>query len=245
MTRTGEEAQSEIEVDVDCRRAVDNPAVAEWVVAQVTVRIGPVELRCWRELGGGVTASSGIVGWTRTLGSRTVGDIAVWLAILLRTGLWTVVVRLVVRTVIDIAVVWTVVVRAIGYVAVVWTVVVRTVVDIAVVRLVVLVAGINPALGADIAHMIFVIPSSVCPGVVSSAHIRIAVGRSLPVGRRVAVLWSRSFAVLILNRRSIPLTRSGGWSNHFVSGRSFLCSGTGSVLPRRRLCHCLKRSRNR
>ena len=135
VTRTGEETQSEIEIDVDCSRAVDNPAVAERVVTQVTVRVGPVELRCWRKFGCGVAASSCIVGWTRSLGARTMGYVAVRLAILLRTGLWTVVVRLVVRTVIDIAAVRTVIVRAVGYIAVVWTVVVRAVGYIAVIRL--------------------------------------------------------------------------------------------------------------
>lgn len=198
MTRTGEVAQSEIEIDVDCSRAVDNPAIAERVVTQVTVRVGSVESRCWREFGCGVAASASVVGWTRTLGARTVGYIAVvWLVILLRTGLWTVVVWLVVRTIIDIAVVWTVVVRAVGYVAVVRTVVVRTVIDIAVVRLAVL--GVNSALGADIAHVVVIVSAGIHAGVVVSTALgRVTVRRRLLVVRST-VLRSGSFPVLRTN----------------------------------------------
>ena len=171
---------------MDCCRAVDDSAVAEWVVAQVTVRVCPVELRCRRELGCGVAASSCIVGRTRALCSRTVVVSLVvrtsllWLVVLLRTGLWTIVVRAVfVRAVGDIAVVRAVVVRAVSDIAVV----VRFVV-LAVVRTVlVLVAGINAALGADIAHMVVIVSASVHAGRVSAALSRVAVGRRLPVLR--------------------------------------------------------------
>ena len=186
MTRTGEEAQSEIEIDVDCSRAVDNPAVAERVVAQVTVRVCPVELRCRREFGCGVAASSRIVGWTRTLFARTVGYIAVvWLVVLLRTGFRTVVIRLVVRTV--------------GYVAIVWTVVVRTVVNVAVVWLAVLV--VNAALGADIAHVVIIVSAGIHAGVVVSTALGCVTVRRrlLVVRRRIAVLRSGSFPVLRTN----------------------------------------------
>lgn len=205
MTRTGEEAQSEIEIDVDCSRTVDNPAVAERVVTQVTVRVGSVELRCWRELGCGVSASISIVGWTRTLGARTMSYVAVvWLVVLLRTGLWTVVVvvRLVVRAVVDIAVVWTVV-WTVGYVAVVWTIV-RTVVNITVVWLPVLV--VNTALGADIAHVVVIVSAGIHAGVVVPTALScVTVGRRLLVVRS-AILRSGSFPVLriygsaVLNR---------------------------------------------
>ena len=197
MTRTGEEAQSEIEIDVDCSRAVDNPAVAERVVAQVTVRVCPVELRCRREFGCGVAASSRIVGWTRTLFARTVGYIAIWLAILLRTGFRTVVVRFVVRAVGYVAVVWTVVVRAVGNIAVVWTVVVRAVGYIAVVRLAVLV--VNAALGADITHVVVIVSAGIYAGiVVPTALSCVTVGRRLLVVRS-AVLRSGSFPILRTN----------------------------------------------
>ena len=195
MTRTGEETQSEIEIDVDCRRAVDNPAVAERVVAQVTVRVCPVELRCRREFGCGVAASSRIVGWTRTLFARTVGYIAVvWLVVLLRTGFRTVVIRLVVRTVGYVAIVWTV-----GYVAIVWTVVVRTVVNVAVVWLAVLV--VNAALGADIAHVVIIVSAGIHAGVVVSTALGCVTVRRrlLVVRRRIAVLRSGSFPVLRTN----------------------------------------------
>ena len=184
---------------------MDNPAVAEWVVAQVTVRVVPVELWCWRKFGCGIAASSCIVGWTRTLGARTVGYVAIWLAILLRTGLWTVVVvvRLVVRAVVDIAVVWTVV-WTVGNIAVV-RLVVRTVVNITVVWLPVLV--VNTALGADIAHVVVIVSAGIHAGVVvSTALSSVTVRRRLLVCRRVAVLRSGSFPVLrsygsaVLNR---------------------------------------------
>ena len=159
---------------MDCCRAVDDSAVAEWVVAQVTVRVCSVELRCWRELGCGVAASSCIVGRTRSLYSRTVV-----VRFVVRTSLWTIVV-------------WTVLVRAVGHVAVIRTVVVWTdirtiavvvrLVVLAVVRtILVLVAGINTALGADIAHMVVIVSASVHAGRVSAALSRIAVGRRLPV----------------------------------------------------------------
>ena len=193
MTRTGEEAQSEIEIDVDCSRAVDNPAVAERVVAQVTVRVCPVELRCRREFGCGVAASSRIVGWTRTLFARTVGYIAIWLAILLRTGLWTVVVRLVVRTVSYIAVVWTVVVRTVGYIAVVWTVVVRAVGYIAVVWLAVLV--VNSTLGADIAHVVVIVSAGIHAGIVVSTALGCGTVRRRLLVVRSAVLRGGRFPV--------------------------------------------------
>lgn len=169
---------------MDCCRAVDDSAVAEWVVAQVTVRVSPVELRCWRELGCGVAASSCIVGRTRSFYSRTMVSAIVWTSILwsvvlLRTGIWTIVVwAVIVRTVGDIAVVRTVIV---------WTyirtiaVIVRLVVLAVVRTILVLVAGINTALGADIAHMVVIVSASVHAGRVSAALSRIAVGRRLPV----------------------------------------------------------------
>lgn len=168
-TRTGEETHAQIVVYVDNCRAVDNPAIAERVVAQVTVRIAPVELRCWRELGCGVAASTSVVGWTRTLSARTVGY--VWLPVIIRTNLWTVVVRtIVVRTVGYVAIVRTVVVRAIGYVAVV----VRTIV---VLVIVLVVTGINTALSADIAHVVAIISSFVNARVVFPALSCIAIRR--------------------------------------------------------------------
>ena len=154
-TRTGEETHAQIVVYVDNCRAVDNPAIAERVVAQVTVRIAPVELRCWRELGCGIAASTSVVGWTRALSARTVGY--VWLPVIIRTNLWTVVVR-------------TIVVRTVGYVAVV----VRTVV---VLVIVLVVTGINTALSADIAHMVAIISSFVNARVVFPALSCIAVRR--------------------------------------------------------------------
>ena len=154
-TRTGEETHAQIVVYVDNCRAVDNPAIAERVVAQVTVRIAPVELRCWREFGCGVAASTSVVGWTRALSARTVGY--VWLPVIIRTNLWTVVVR-------------TIVVRTVGYVAVV----VRTVV---VLVIVLVVTGINTALSADIAHMVAIISSFVNARVVFPALSCIAVRR--------------------------------------------------------------------
>lgn len=88
-----------------------NPVVAERIVVHVTVVVVPVEFWCWRKLGSGIASATGIVCCTRTVVVRTV-NIAV-------------VVRLVVRTVGNVAVVWTVslVVRAVGYVAIVWLVV--------------------------------------------------------------------------------------------------------------------------
>ena len=168
-TRTGEETHAQIVVYVDNCRAVDNPAIAERVVAQVTVRIAPVELRCWRELGCGVAASTSVVGWTRTLSARTVGY--VWLPVIIRTNLWTVVVRaIVVRTVGYIAVIVRLVVRTVSYV----TVVVRTVV---VLVIVLVVTGVYTALSADIAHVVAIISSFVNARVVFPALSCIAVRR--------------------------------------------------------------------
>ena len=181
-TRTGEETHTQIVVYVDNCRAVDNPAIAERVVAQVTVRIAPVELRCWREFGCGVAASTSVVGWTRALSARTVGY--VWLPVIIRTNLWTVVVRPVVWTVGYIAVVVRPVVWTVGYVAVVIRPVVRTVGYIAVVVrtivvlvIVLVVTGINTALSADIAHVVAIISSFVNARVVFPALSCIAIRR--------------------------------------------------------------------
>ena len=182
-TRTGEETHAQIVVYVDNCRAVDNPAIAERVVAQVTVRITPVELRCWRELGCGIAASTSVVGWTRTLSARTVGY--VWLPVIIRTNLWTVVVRLVVRAVGYIAVVVrTIVVRTVGYIAVIVRLVVRTVSYVAVVVrtvvvlvIVLVVTGVYTALSADIAHVVAIISSFVNARVVFPALSCIAVRR--------------------------------------------------------------------
>lgn len=82
-----------IEVGWNWSRTVDKAAVAERIVAQVTVWIHPVILRRWRELGCGISSAARVVSRTRTIVVRAV-DVAV------------------VRTV-DIAVVRTVVVRTV------------------------------------------------------------------------------------------------------------------------------------
>ena len=172
---------------------MDDPAVAEWVVTQVTVRVGPVESRCRRELAGRIAATACIVGWTRSIGAWTVGYIAVRLAVRFRT----IVVRLVIRLVIRMNV-WTIVIRlvvraVVGYVAIVWTVV--------------LSSGFDTALGADVAHVVVIVPAGINARIVSPAYCRVTVRRrSVLVGYRSAVLRSGSFPVLriygsaVLNR---------------------------------------------
>ena len=171
---------------------MDDPAVAEWVVTQVTVRVGPVESRCRRELAGRIAATACIVGWTRSIGAWTVGYIAVRLAVRFRTIIVMLVIRLVIRTN-----VWTIVIRlvvraVVGYVAIVWTVV--------------LSSGFDTALGADVAHVVVIVPAGINAGIVSPAYCRVTVRRSVPVGYRSAVLRSGSFPVLriygsaVLNR---------------------------------------------
>lgn len=175
---------------------MDDPAVAEWVVTQVTVRVGPVESRCRRELAGRIAAAACIVGWTRSIGAWTVGYIAVRLAVrfrtiivrlVIRTNVWTIVIRLVVRAVV-------------GYVAIVWTVV--------------LSSGFDTALGADVAHMIVIVPAGINAGIVSPAYCRITVRRrSVLVGYRSAVLRSGSFPVLRIYGSSVlnRIIAVGSW----------------------------------
>ena len=87
-----------IKVGWNWSRTVDKAAVAERIVAQVTVGIHPVILRRWRELGCGISSAACVVSRTRTIVVRTV-DIAVVRAVVVRA--------------VDIAVVRTVVVRAV------------------------------------------------------------------------------------------------------------------------------------
>ena len=140
-----------IKVGWNWSRTVDKAAVAERIVAQVTVGIHPVILRRWRELGCGISSAACVVSRTRTIVVRTV-DIAVVRAVVVRA--------VVVRTV-DIAVVRAVVVRTVD-VAVVRAVVVRTV-DIAVVRTVVVRAVVraDSAFCADIAHVVVIVSAGV------------------------------------------------------------------------------------
>ncbi len=65
-----------IEVGWNWSRTVDKAAVAERIVAQVTVWIHPVILRRWRELGCGISSAACVVSRTRTIVVRTV-DVAV------------------------------------------------------------------------------------------------------------------------------------------------------------------------
>lgn len=55
---------------------MDQTAVAEWVVAQVTVRVCPVVSRCRRELGCGIASTAGIIGSPRSVCTRTVVYVA-------------------------------------------------------------------------------------------------------------------------------------------------------------------------
>ena len=55
---------------------MDQTAVAEWVVAQVTVRVCPVVSRCRRELGCGIASTAGIIGSPWSVCSRTVVYVA-------------------------------------------------------------------------------------------------------------------------------------------------------------------------
>ena len=85
-----------IKVGWNWSRTVDKAAVAERIVAQVTVWIHPVILRRWRELGCGISSAACVVSRTRTIVVRTV-DIAVVRAVVVRT-VDVAVVRTVVRT---------------------------------------------------------------------------------------------------------------------------------------------------
>ena len=55
---------------------MDQTAVTEWVVAQVTVRVCPVVSRCRRELGCGIASTAGIIGSPWSVCSRTVVYVA-------------------------------------------------------------------------------------------------------------------------------------------------------------------------
>jgi len=92
-----------IEVGWNWSRTVDKAAVAERIVAQVTVWIHPVILRRWRELGCGISSAARVVSRTRTIVVRAV-DVAVVRAVVVRTVEIAVVRAVVVRAV-DIAVV--------------------------------------------------------------------------------------------------------------------------------------------
>ena len=72
-----------IEVGWNWSRTVDKAAVAERIVAQVTVWIHPVILRRWRELGCGISSAARVVSRTRTIVVRTV-DVAVVRAVVVR-----------------------------------------------------------------------------------------------------------------------------------------------------------------
>ena len=122
-----------IEVGWNWSRTVDKAAVAERIVAQVTVGIHPVILRRWRELGCGSSSAACGVSRTRTIVVRTV-DIAVVRTVVVRT--------------VDIAIVRAVVVRAVD-VAVVRAVVVRTVVRA------------DSAFCADIAHVVVIVSAGI------------------------------------------------------------------------------------
>ena len=73
-----------IKVGWNWSRTVDKAAVAERIVAQVTVGIHPVILRRWRELGCGISSAACVVSRTRTIVVRAV-DIAVVRAVVVRT----------------------------------------------------------------------------------------------------------------------------------------------------------------
>ena len=88
-----------IEVGWNWSRTVDKAAVAERIVAQVTVWIHPVILRRWRELGCGISSAACVVSRTRTIVVRTV-DIAVVRAVVVRAVDVAVVRAVVVRTVV-------------------------------------------------------------------------------------------------------------------------------------------------
>ncbi len=122
-----------IEVGWNWSRTVDKAAVAERIVAQVTVWIHPVILRRWRELGCGISSAARVVSRTRTIVVRAV-DIAVVRAVVVRT--------------VDIAVVRAVVVRTVD-VAVVRAVVVRTVVSA------------DSAFCADITHVVVIVSAGI------------------------------------------------------------------------------------
>jgi len=122
-----------IEVGWNWSRTVDKAAVAERIVAQVTVWIHPVILRRWRELGCGISSAACVVSRTRTIVVRTV-DIAVVRTVVVRT--------------VDVAVVRAVVVRAVD-IAVVRAVVVRTVVSA------------DSAFCADIAHVVVIVSAGI------------------------------------------------------------------------------------
>ncbi len=166
-----------IEVGWNWSRTVDKAAVAERIVAQVTVWIHPVILRRWRELGCGISSAACVVSRTRTIVVRTVDiavvravvvravvvrtvDIAVVRAVVVRAVDVAVVRAVVVRTV-DIAIVRAVVVRTVD-VAVVRAVVVRTV-DVAVVRAIVVraVVSSDSAFCADIAHVVVIVSAGI------------------------------------------------------------------------------------
>ena len=89
-----------IEVGWNWSRTVDKAAVAERIVAQVTVWIHPVILRRWRELGCGISSAARVVSRTRTIVVRAV-DIAVVRAVVVRTVDVAVVRAVVVRTVVS------------------------------------------------------------------------------------------------------------------------------------------------
>ena len=89
-----------IEVGWNWSRTVDKAAVAERIVAQVTVWIHPVILRRWRELGCGISSAARVVSRTRTIVVRAF-DIAVVRAVVVRTVDVAVVRAVVVRTVVS------------------------------------------------------------------------------------------------------------------------------------------------
>ena len=139
-----------IEVGWNWSRTVDKAAVAERIVAQVTVGIHPVILRRWRELGCGISSAACVVSRTRTIVVRTV-DVAVVRAVVVRT--------------VDVAVVRAVVVRTVD-VAVVRAVVVRTVVRA------------DSAFCADIAHVVVIVSAGIYSRRVAAALSCLTVGRT-------------------------------------------------------------------
>ena len=140
---------------------MDQTAVAEWVVAQVTVRVCPVVSRCRRELGCGIASTAGIIGSPRSVCTRTVVYVA---AVIGRAYIPAVIGRTSFRTVVG-----------------------RTVCNPPVVVRAVAVCT-DSAFCADIAHVVIIVPAGIYSRRrIAPALGCLTVGGSIPVYRSIAV----------------------------------------------------------
>ena len=139
---------------------MDQTAVAEWVVAQVTVRVCPVVSRCRRELGCGIASTAGIIGSPWSVCTRTVVYVA---AVIGRAYIPAVIGRAYIPAVIGRTSFRTVVGR---------TVAVCT----------------DSAFCADIAHVVIIVPAGFYSRRrIAPALGCLTVGGSIPVYRSIAV----------------------------------------------------------